>query len=71
MNSEITFWKDTAWVRSVSKDRNHSSTDPAIPKDDDEDDECIFLHTLHNYNVTPFTVKHSSYKTAITGEPAI
>ena len=23
---------------------------------------CIILHTLHNYNVTQFTLKHSSYK---------
>lgn len=27
---------------------------------------CIILHPLHNYNVTPFTVKHSGYKTAAT-----
>ena len=29
--------------------------------------QCIILHTLHNYNVTLFTVKHSSYKTATSG----
>jgi hypothetical protein len=31
----------------------------------------ILHHMLHNYNVTQFTVKHTSYKTATTNYFAI